>query len=57
VPETAAVREESTEPELSEEQLAAAKLVGYYPTFKEGAAGQLFELLFLKNILHWKNCC
>ncbi|SDT44794.1 hypothetical protein SAMN05216490_3517 [Mucilaginibacter mallensis] len=44
-PETAAVQEAHTEPELSEEQLAAAKLVGYYPTFKEGAARQLFDLL------------
>jgi hypothetical protein len=43
--ETAAVQEVSAEPELSEEQLADAKIVGYYPTFKEGAAPQLFNLL------------
>lgn len=45
VPETTAVEAAPTEPELSEEQLAAVKLVGYYPTCKEGAAGQLFGLL------------
>ncbi|SDF79537.1 hypothetical protein SAMN05216464_1321, partial [Mucilaginibacter pineti] len=45
VPETAAVKETTTEPELNYEQLAAAKIVGFYPTFKAGAAAQLFSLL------------
>jgi hypothetical protein len=33
------------QPELSEEQAAIAKIVGYYQTFKQGAAVQLFDLL------------
>jgi hypothetical protein len=45
LPETAAVHEPTAEPGLSEEQLTAAKIVGYYPTFREGAAVQLFDLL------------
>lgn len=45
VPETAFVQEATADPELGEEQLATAKIVGYYPTFKEGVAGQLFDLL------------
>ncbi|NOW97911.1 hypothetical protein [Mucilaginibacter sp. SG564] len=45
LPETAAVQKPTAEPRLSEEQLTTAKIVGYYPTFREGAAAQLFDLL------------
>ncbi len=39
------VQETTYQPELSGEQAAIAKIVGYYPTFKQGAAVQLFDLL------------
>ncbi|SDT43767.1 hypothetical protein SAMN05216490_3478 [Mucilaginibacter mallensis] len=45
LPEISVVPKISDEAEVSEEQLTAAKIVGYYPTFREGAAGQLFDLL------------
>jgi hypothetical protein len=45
LPETALVQEVTAEPEINEEKAATAKLAGYYPTFKAGAAAQLFSLL------------
>ncbi|MGY4539869.1 hypothetical protein [Mucilaginibacter gilvus] len=43
--ETPSVPETAVDPGLNVEQLTTAKIVGYYPTFKEGVAGQLFNLL------------
>lgn len=44
IPETALIQE-TAEPKLNEEPAATVKLAGYYPTFKAGAATQLFSLL------------
>ena len=42
--ETPGIQEKRDEPELSDEQSATAKIIGYYPTFQPGVAEQLFGL-------------